>query len=165
MPKLLPASATIVDSAEKLKDIKASTSSSSTASKSTNHDLKKATKTKKRSAQPLQPPATAAKSQLQPPLPTLSDNDDIESKTKPKRSFKRIKRDLNSSTLSSLDPEITNLIKAISSNTTSKQKPSANYKESLAFFSSSRTSSLRARLNSQSIAPKTAFSSSLFGNH
>ena len=38
---------------------------------------------------------------------------------------------------------------------------SNNYKESLAFFSSSRTSSFKTRLNSQSIASKTAFSASL----
>lgn len=121
-----------------------------------NQEFKKVPKNKKRTA--------AAITQS-------SDNDDKSSTTtttattKTKRTFKRLKRDLNSSTLSSLDPEISNLIKAISSNTSSKQKLSSsnNYKESLAFFSSSRTSSFKTRLNSQSIASKTAFSASLFG--
>lgn len=164
VPKLLPAT-----ELDKQKESKVTTSNNNCSvtilANKSNQEFKKTTKTKKRSAQQDKLPPL-------PSQPLVSDNDEsgsgtasIKTKTTKQRSFKRIKRDLNSSTLSNLDPEISNLIKAISSNSAGKQKSSSSsYKESLAFFSSSRTSSFKSRVNSQSITSKTAFSSSLFGN-
>jgi hypothetical protein len=119
-----------------------------TATTITNTSSKKTTK--KRSLNVLDSPTNTNTNLL-----SASSSSGTNNKTK--RAFKRIKRDLNAT---SLDPEISNLIKSISSN----NKTNSTFKESLAFFSSSRTNSFRAnRLNSQSIVPKTAYSSLLFG--